>query len=90
MRLLIDVGLGQRHAAQVWHEGCAGPACKRVEQQVSLAQGIIEAVTKSYAKVRFVDDSVVKNMNLFNEFERSKRLSNFLEEGKAWRWLDTG
>ena len=53
-------------------------------------EGIIEAVTKSYAKVRFVDDSVVKNMNLFKEFERSKRLSNFLEEGKAWRWLDTG
>ena len=53
-------------------------------------EGIIEVVTKKYAKVRFVDDSVVKNMNLFNEFERSKRLSNFLEEGKAWRWLDTG
>ena len=52
-------------------------------------EGIVESVTKSYAKVRFDEDNVTKQLNLFKEFEGSKRLSNFLEEGKAWRWVDT-
>ena len=52
-------------------------------------EGIVESVTKSYAKVRFDEDNVTKQLNLFKEFEGSKRLSNFLEEGKAWKWVDT-
>jgi hypothetical protein len=52
-------------------------------------EGIVDSVTKSYAKVRFDEDNVTKQLNLFKEFEGSKRLSNFLEEGKAWRWVDT-
>ena len=50
---------------------------------------LVDSVTKSYAKVRFDEDNVTKQLNLFKEFEGSKRLSNFLEEGKAWRWVDT-
>ena len=53
-------------------------------------EGIIESVTKSYAKVRFDEDNVTKQLNLFKEFEGSRRLSNFLEEDKAWKWVDTG
>ena len=50
-------------------------------------EGIIDSVTKSYAKVRFDEDDVTKQLNLFKEFEGSKRLSNFLEEGVAWKWV---
>ena len=53
-------------------------------------EGIVDSVTKSYARVRFDEDNVTKQLNLSKEFEGSKRLSNFLEEGKAWRWVDTG
>ena len=56
-------------------------------QQAVPFEGIVEAVTKGYAKVRFDDDDVVKHLNIFNEFERSKRLTTYMEEGKAWRWL---
>ena len=51
-------------------------------------EGIIDSVTKSYAKVRFDEDGVTKQLNLFKEREGSRRLSNFLEEGKAWKWVD--
>ena len=50
-------------------------------------EGIVDSVTKSYAKVRFDEDNVTKQLNLFKEFEGSKRLSNFLEEGVAWKWV---
>ena len=50
--------------------------------------GIVEAVTKSTAKVRFDEDGVTKQLNLFKQFEGSKRLSNYLEEGVAWKWAD--
>ena len=53
-------------------------------------EGIIEVVTKKYAKVRFVDDSVVKNMNLFNEFERSMlrpRIHQLLLSCRHHHWL---
>ena len=53
-------------------------------------EGIVDSVTKSYARVRFDEDNVTKQLNLFKEFEGSKRLSNFLEEGKAWKCVDTG
>ena len=50
--------------------------------------GIVDAVTKSSAKVRFDEDSMTKQLNLFKQFEGSKRLSNYLEEGVAWKWSD--
>ena len=49
--------------------------------------GIIDSVTKSYAKVQFDADGITKQLNLFKRFEGSKRLNNFLEEGVAWRWI---
>jgi hypothetical protein len=51
-------------------------------------EGIVDAVTKSYAKVRFDEDGITKQLNLFKQFEGSKHLSNFLEEGVAWKWSD--
>jgi hypothetical protein len=35
-------------------------------------EGIIDSVTRSYAKVRFDEDGVTKQLNLFKEFEGSK------------------
>ena len=33
-------------------------------------------------------DFDTKQLNLFKQFEGSKRLSNYLEEGVAWKWAD--
>ena len=45
-------------------------------------EGVIDTVTKSYAKVQFDADGVTKQLNLFNEGQ-----STFLKEGVAWKWL---
>jgi hypothetical protein len=45
-------------------------------------EGVIDTVTKSYAKVQFDADGVTKQLNLFNEGQ-----STYLEEGVAWKWL---
>ena len=47
-------------------------------------EGIIDSVTKSYAKVRFDEDGVTKQLNLFKEFEASNRW----RDGSLVRWLD--
>jgi hypothetical protein len=49
--------------------------------------GVVETVTRAGAMIQF-GDGERKQMNLFKQFEGSKRLSNYLEEGVAWKWSD--